>query len=264
MEYTRGRVAISVAVQPVPLAQEFLVPRHCIPLHVGHARTLILGSLICKELGIPYHIRIDGTLAGINISDCITDMIACMQFLGVEYDYFYNVGMWETNYAQLGNRIGVEGAEKVYRYMLGSHLNSNHGTIATMLDDFLDHAPSLIIRGVEFATLDVSYLASNLTGATGLINAEYLMCEALGTEKHELNVPLIVLGDKKMSKSCMTSIPWMALTMMDSQLVRKFLVATAMESSDPFSALDRKFTIAKMTKQPYIWSWDDFAKLVRM
>lgn len=194
--------------------------------------------------------------------DCGIDITNCLNDLQIPFDLMYCVGRYDPNYSRIGDIVGKEKAERLQRILTPAGLD-NHNQVTVLLDDLMNYAPSLIIRGMEFKRLDADYCGkSNVNGIAGAVRVEKLIAEVLEVERHELNLPLIMLGYMKMGKS-VQSISWRALTMVEPDVAKRFLVATALCPGDPFSALGEKFTVAKMSEDPYVWSWADWSRVVR-
>lgn len=272
-KYKRARVALTTTGNPA-VADVSTISYNNEVLHVGHARTLLLGSLVAQEFGTPFHLRFDGrpiipvgggSYTRWDRGEGILDAIGLVSFLGIDCERTYWTPSGIQSYEDLGYKIGKEKAEELQKVLLASNYGPDHHHIPTFLDDFLDNAPSLIIRGSEFLPENAAYFgATSLEGARYYVAMENLICKVLGVEKHEINLPMILLGNTKMSKSLMAIVHWSSMTPFGRELSRKFLVASAISPEDPFSALDEEFTIAKISPRPYRWSWEDWAKLAKM
>lgn len=274
-QFKRARIAITGNVTtPNPATDIYSIAYNSETLHIGHARSVLLASLIAEELGTPFHIRLDGrpladvgngVLARWDRGNGILDMVNLANFLGVEYERMYWTPSGIQSYKDLGFKIGEDKAEELRKVLMASNYGPDHHHIPTFLDDFVDNAPSLIIRGMEFRPEFAAYFGvTSLTGATYYTAMEDIICGVLGVEKHEINVPLVLLGETKMSKSLMAMVHWSSMVPFGSELARDFLVATAMSPDDPFSALGEKFSVDKMSEKPYRWDWNDWKALARM
>ena len=272
-EYKRARVALTTLGNPA-VADVSTISYNNEMLHVGHARTLLLGSLVAREFGTPFHVRFDGRpiiptpgggYARWDRGEGILDTVGLLSFLGIDYERAYWTPSGIQSYEDLGYKIGRDRAEELRKVLTASNYGPDHHHVPTFLDDFLDNAPSLIIRGSEFLPQNAAYFGTtSLEGAKYYVAMEDLICRELGVEKCEFNLPMILLGDTKMSKSLMAIVHWSSMMPFGREMTRKFLVASAICPDDPFSALDEEFAIAKLSERPYRWSWDDWARLARI
>ena len=212
-------------------------------IHVGHARTLLLGSLIAKEVGVPFHVRMDPAVVG-----CPADMLIavdeCCRFLRIAVDKYI-----------------ILSVENIYEHPLAEILYSmSPGLAAPICDDFIAHAPSLMIRGSEFANPMRWFAPENRASSQAQITVSRAAARLLGQEWHEIIVPLVLRGSEKMAKSSM-SIPWDVLKMVSSFVVRDFLMATAVCPEAPLGVMGYGCPLEKMTTKPYVWSWDTWRLL---
>ena len=248
----RARVAISPAYASNPPQPGESTAR----IHVGHARSMLLGRLIADELGIPFHVRFDGMVDGRDRGECIIDTVNCLCFLGIAVDYVYWVQQVVPSKEALVGLLGQEAADRLYIALYDPEVTPDYYR-CLMLDDAVLHAPSLIVRGMEFAGEAQYYPGS----PAAHLAAENLVFGAIGQQKHEINVPLILRDTEKMSKSTLVAVHWTTLTGVSPELAKRFLVATALFPTDPLNHLDTPFSIAAMSRTPYRWSWKDWAAL---
>lgn len=264
MKYKRGRVALS----PVYFTgnPDFRIQYgfDSNQLHIGHARTLLLGSLICDELGIPFHIRLDGPVNDVtgDRANAVLDAIDLVNTLGIRFDKMYwspqTIPPRDFFDRELGDRA------EAFWWALHSPEVCPDYYRCLMLDDVVHHDPSLIIRGRDFVC--PSAYADSPTHAVGTerhIIAENLMFSTAGREKKEINTPLMTMDGFKMSKSQMRIIHWSILRSIPRDAARRFLLATAMNPSDPLSSFGEEFHVARMSSLPYQWSWDVWNTIIR-
>jgi len=267
--YARGRVALTPAYEcnlKEPAGDRFRWER----THVGHVRTLMLGQLICAEHGIPYHIRLDGVVRQQSVYNelltgdrgyALLDIFRCLNHFQVQFDEIYQIGQEMPPQSWLEHEVGAEAAGRATTLMHTAGFTPEYYQ-AGLLDDSIIHAPSLIIRGREFVDGGVYWDA--MQRGNEHVHCEDALFAALGREKHEVSTPMILLGRGKMSKSDVNFIHWTALEALPKDLVWQFLVATALCPEDPFSALEEKFEVVKLSKVPYTWSWSDWTRLAKM
>jgi len=231
------------------------------PIHVGHARTLLIGSLVARHYGCPFHVRFDGQYRDplqtpplvVDRGDAILEVIGCLQALGVSPDRIY----WCS---QDSASLALARQGDISEVRAGWAMNDAH--LGAILDDAIDHAPSLIVRGTEFTSRGILPFA----GVAHL--GQFVVCEnavfkILDEQKHEFTVPMIYLGAGKMSKSKLTVVPWQALTAAEPEVVRRFLLATAMNPDEPLSCLDKPFSIERLNLCPYRWDWKQWVEAIR-
>jgi len=157
MKYRRGRVTISVPFIPNPL--EAVVAPRCQWLltaphpriHVGHARSMLIGELICRDLGIPYHLRLDMEIA--NHALCfdigLIDTLACVAWLGIQADYTYRMRQPPKLDAYYEQLLGKD----VWAHLMAERTRWARMDLDAWLpicDDF-EWYPSLKIRGAEWS-----------------------------------------------------------------------------------------------------------------
>ena len=247
---TRARVAITAALRVQPYDC-------CENIHVGHARALLLGSLIAQELGIPYHVRYDGPTG--DASDCVLDVVNCLNFLHIPYDRMYWQPQVLPTHAMLVAKLGPAVADSLWNVLSAPELGAESYR-CQMLDDVGDYAPSLIVRGREVREPH-EYFGPALEPNAEHARRENILFNAAGAEKHEINTPMLMLGHRKMSKTAMCLVHWTALTAASWQDARNFLIATALCPGKPTDALGDAFKISLMSEEPYAWSWHDWAKM---
>lgn len=269
--YARARVAITLMYQlPSGVPEGARIN----PLHVGHARTLLLGSLIAKKHGCPFHVRCDGTFLcadsvppmDFDRGNQIMGLVNLMLALEIPFDKIYWAPLEPTSMTNVtDSAANARVAEAIWKM---SGRGNPPGHFAAILDDALDHAPSLMVRGSEFTHAGGNAFRHDELGMAPFVLAEDMMFEALGAEKHEVNVPMIYLGAGKMSKSEMRMVPWEILTGVPVDLARRFLLATAVRAEDPIAAMAMDdailFAPDMMNYDPYAWNWEHWNQVARM
>ena len=255
MTFKRARVAITAAVGEGEIGR----------IHIGHARTVLAGSLIAQEKGCPFHVRIDGTRpddVGQATADFVLDLRNLLDFIGIECRlYFY-----------LERRLPLEAvasltgltASRLEAYrLLAQIIGDQEVRLAAVEDDAILHAPSLIIRGAEF----VDPGRWSPPGAAGGMSTQVLYEDCiyafLGIEKHELNLPLVLASGHKMSKSMVNGIGWEVLTMVSPDQARRYLIASLLDPVDPLSVLDDEFSESRISSVHHEWSWDTWARFAK-
>jgi hypothetical protein len=228
-------------------------------LHIGHARTVLLGSLIAQELGLPLDIRLDGVRAPGRSHEAAVLISLCeiVSRLKIDCRRVYWIAQKPAAACEYEWELGKKGAAT--RARLREVLGAVTPLIALVEDDLLFHYPSLMIRGMEFFDTDIAP-----TGTSEL----YMVLQregykAAGREMHEVNVPLITAERRKLSKSLGTGLTWELFTRFPGQVLRDWLVATALDPTNPQSALGVPFNWRKMSTRPYEWSWDNWDKYLR-
>jgi hypothetical protein len=228
-------------------------------LHVGHARTVLLGDRIARELGTPFDIRLDGLRvpgrshdAGVLVSLC-----TIISRLNIQCRRVYWIPQKNAASCEYDWEFGSQG--EVIREHIGAVVgDSANPLIALAEDDFLYNHPSLIVRGSEFA--DLSLPDTGTTGFYVTIQREAHL--ASKREMHEVNVPLITRERRKLSKSLGTSLTWEFFSRFPGQWVQDWLIATALSPTDPQSALGIPFSLEQMTTRAYEWSWEKWDRYV--
>jgi len=234
-----GRVAITCP--PESLMSDMSI-------HIGHARTLLLGDLICRERGIPFHVRIDG-LPHPASHDLLIDLSNCLFHLGIAPTRIY----WPTVPPDTSHMSEV--------FNVTTHL-AGPAQLSSILDDILND--NLIIRGLEFRDINAAYhgSADALSAVTGHVRFEDRLYELAGKTKDEVNVPLIIIGGGKMSKTAIRVVHWSILGSIHTDVARSFLLSTAMFPDDPIGHLAEEFHMDKVSERPYRWSWDHWNELI--
>jgi len=240
--YRRARVAITFA--GFCLRPDFI--------HMGHARTLLLGSMIAEGLGVPFHVRCDDQLHShcpdpdpSALAASVIDLTECVRFLEINAERIY----WQPKFDVRDARaIEDLGSEAVYFFTALNHprTEAEPEHKALLVDDVIHWYPSLVIRGMEFQMRRQEEYRRYETRA-------YL---GAGRERYEVNVPLIHLDGLTLSKSQSHLIYWRELQAVSPEEARLFLVATAMKPLDPLSAVASPFDVAQMPGSPYEWDWD--------
>jgi hypothetical protein len=228
-------------------------------LHLGHARTVLLGSCIAQELGIPFDIRLDGVRfpgrsheAGVLVSLC-----TIISHLNIQCRRVYWAPQKNATPCEYEWEFGEHG-KAVYGRMHEVLGTKTHPLVALVEDDLLYNHPSLIVRGSEFADL-----ALPDTETTGIYVTLQREAHLIARRKlHEINVPLVTLEHRKLSKSLGTSITWEFFSRFPGQWVQDWLIATALSPTNPQRALGTPFSVAGMTTRAYEWSWDAWDKYV--
>ena len=257
--YSRARVALTLSHVFPTLGMPDAV--NLTPIHVGHARTLLLGSLVAQHYGCPFHIRLDGPYRDpnqvppliVDRGDAILELLGCLRAMGVSWDQLYWCPQEPTSLL-LAKREGLA------RIKAGWAMGDIR--LAQILDDAVDHAPSLIVRGGEFA-LDGDTTFAGVAHLGQFVATEEMVYCALGEQKHEFTAPMVFLGPGKMSKSKLTVVPWQVLTSLPPEGVRRFLLATAMRPDDPLAAFDDPFSLDHLDPRPYRWDWKQWAQAVK-
>ena len=258
-KYRRTRVAIDVpmyAPQPsapagfMASASDNSVAR----LHIGHARTILLGSLIAQEYGIPFHIRIDAIKRNeTDVHGIFLDLMGITHFLGIHVDDCYWLRQTELPHELVAKCLGDK-AETFWSIVNLDYLQDiiKNNLIA---DDMFYNSPSLIVRGTEFVEPERFYPPPDGAGMAILLKWIRYLYDALDIEMHEVNVPLIFAADTKLSKSSGNIVDWEILRVVEPEDARAFLVATAIDPDDPLASLGKSFNTEDLAYEPYEWSW---------
>ena len=256
---TRARVAIDV-----PNA---LSPSHPVDspvLHIGHARTLLLGSLIAEELGLPLHIRLDG--GGPRDLECTAGVLlpvcTMISHLGIKCALAYRQPLVGPSDGEYASWFGSRGPEMKRAMWFGG--NDNPILEGMLADDLLFNYPSLIIRGMEFSDESLtSAVAANQAALARRVAIHRWLAELMGRTWYEINVPLITDGGKKVSKSLQPALNWTFFERFEPPLVRDFLVATALAPRDPLAVVGQTFWLDAMSVDSYEWDWNTWDEYIR-
>ena len=241
MLVTRGRVGLGVPV-PDPAVGQMSVDQ---VYHVGHARTLLLASEHCRELGVPLDVRLDGVRAGCNDgAGAVADLCNLLGFLGVSPRKVY----WPSESVPEEFEIRKALGARADRFLIDLYRTAAPalGWAAWFCDDLIVHHPSLIIRGQEF--VDPLRWMSNKPAGAGMGNyvaAEGELYAAAGRERQVWSVPLITVGGYKIAKSGGNAPHWSCLTAGSPGQARDFLLETARSG------------------RAYEWSWPAWAEWVK-
>lgn len=261
----RARVAIDVLSESDPARFALSSLEH--QLHIGHARTVLLGSLIAQELGLPFHIRLDGNRhPAVSLETAILlPLVTIVSQLDIQCEKVY----WQAPeppplmmYEKVHGDKGKDLYDLMYVIFDGTDC-----ALGVLADDLLYHHPSLYIRGVEFTAGAPGTLRSPHGGSTTAdryLAREDKLFELIGCKRHEINVPLIFEGGAKVSKSLGPRLTWEMFESIEGRWTRDFLLATAMRPDDPLRALGRKFSLDRMTTEPYEWSWEVWNEYIRL
>jgi len=257
----RARVAIDVP-NLVDGALNFIEPA----LHIGHARTVLLGSLIAEHYGLPFHLRLDGCQRpGISRESAVLmPLCTIVSRLAVQCDKVYwgqQEGPSSTEYLMA---FGDKGAE--IQELFEVICDREEYRMGGMADDTMRHWPSLIIRGDEFVHNEQALIPA--TGVNFSITARYVQIEnmvekVMGRPRHEINLPLITMQGAKVSKSLNPILKWEFFERYPGAWVRRFLLATAMKPDAPFNALDKPFALESISPFPYEWDWATWDLYIR-
>ena len=257
----RARVAIDVpnlvAGDPYPLAPA---------LHIGHARTVLLGSLIAEHYELPFHLRLDGTYNPGVSRDAAVLMPLCTigSRLDVQCDKVYWIGQQGPSSAEYVAAFGDEATEiEELITVVSEHVGPR---IAIYTDDSMLYWPSLIIRGTEFVHSEQAITNGDgvtLSTTPRFVRASSLIENAMGRERHEINVPLITMQGAKVSKSLSPTLKWEFFERYPGAWVRRFLLATAMKPDAPLKAIGKQFTLEGMSALPYEWNWATWDQYIR-
>lgn len=252
---TRARVAIDVPCA----ADEGNASAESI-LHLGHARTVLLASLIAEEVGLPLDIRLDGVRcpgrsheAGVLVSLC-----TIIAQLNVQCRRVYWIAQQVAAECEYDWALGGQG--KAVRDRLHEITGGRADYIALVEDDLLYNHPSLVVRGSEFA--DCSLAHTETTGT--YVSFQRDAYATAGREWYEINVPLVTLAHRKLSKSLGTSLTWDLFTRYPGDWVRDFLIATALSPTEPLGKIGCPFRLEQMTKRAYEWDWQEWDRYIRM
>ena len=253
MKYKRARVAITINDTGGKM------------IHIGHARTLLLGSLIAREFGCPFHVRLDGIRRHYTSDTTfpVIDLVNCLSFLGIEFDEMYWTSMQYPDLDRFRGELGDDVIDRVKDAFSQPGVSPSEFP-AILSDDSLIHHPSLIIRGMEFKISSL-YGGVDSNQANIYTATEDMIFEATGHEKHEINTPIIIVDDgNKISKRSNILMHWECLKPMGKDMARKFLIATAIDPLKPLRSMGIPFKTHLMSDISYMWDWNDYAIALRM
>ncbi len=256
MTFSRARVALTLSYE---------MPRDILPVelelcrvHVGHARTLLLGSLIAQERDCPFHVRMDGARRDVpDRGGPILDAIQCCAWLGIHPDWCYWLPEALPTREVIAQHMDPEAFDELVWTAGG-----NEGAVAAALDDAMVHHPSLIVRGSEFTFAGRNHGAGP-AGQRALLGVERVVYAMLGRERQVATVPMVLLDGQKMSKSATQLVHWSVLQQVPPEVARRFLLATALAPGDPLAAMHSIFTSEQFSPEPYPWSWETWAEVVK-
>lgn len=256
MTFKRARVGVTVATDATRIGA----------LHIGHARTILAGSLIAQERGCPFDLRLDGSRPdgiGQATADFLLSLKDLLRFLQIECRVYFHLQKplpLETVASLTG--LAADRLE-AYRRLAQIIGEPQEGMLLAVIeDDVILYAPSLIIRGAEFAN-PIQWSPADTAASMGRqMVYEAAVFAALGVEKREVNVPLVLSKDRKMSKSAVNGIAWDLLTMVSPEAARKYLIASLLNPRDPLSALEDRFAANKIAPAHHEWSWETWATFV--
>lgn len=272
MTYRRGRVSITVPSEPHPadatlanMTWVFKLPRPRI--HIGHARTLLLGEMLCRELGCPFHLRLEGNLTSLHVTQPgLIDIMGCVGWLGIRPDATYRKSLKPRPDSWFERALGEQAWQGLAaERAMWAAIDMDFWE--AMAEDFEWH-PSLMIRGSEFAepeAYDVDW--PTVTGGAAsfrkIIEGEHRYFAAAGLERCQATLPLVTEADgSKMSKS-MGGVGWDCLKAVSAEAARRYLLATAACPLDPLAGLDQPLDLRDLDPTPHVWSWETWGSFIR-
>lgn len=260
----RARVAIDVLPVPVMSPAAFHIASCEAQLHIGHARTVLLGSLIAQELGMPFHIRLDGhwRIDQSLETGVLFSLVSIVSHLGIWVDRVYWQPAEGAPAEAYTKRFGAKGTRLAE--IAWAMTDALPGLLGALADDLIYHHPSLYIRGMEFTEGFSGHSpGGGPLGTTARYQArERLFFQTVGAKKREINVPLIYDEGHKVSKSLGPRLTWGMFEDVDGDALRRLLLATAIDVDTPLDSLDAPFSLQVMTQEPYHWSWKIFAEAI--
>lgn len=249
----RARIAIDIPHNPKMLGSP--------ALHVGHARTVLLGSLIAQELNIPFHIRLDGKF--IPETSCVMGVMCPLCTMVSMLDITCHLVYWQPaeapTLAQYEAEFGDGGVEMARCVKVAASATPAEEGI--LVDDLIYHYPSLVIRGTEFVDTSTA-LPQSVNIAGRYITMQRFVADAMERDWHEINVPLITMGQQKLSKSLSPVLNWTFFERFERPLVQDFLLATAVSPRDPLSVIGTPFSLVDMTTESYEWNWSTWDQYI--
>lgn len=256
--YRRARVAITLSygLDPSGRPKASSVPT----IHIGHARTLLIGSLAAKHYGCPFHIRLDGLYhytaqdGSVRLSDRgdqVLSVVSCLAALRIQYDAMY----WVPQ--DIGSLYSVPDAAK---WRESWRIPDMH--LAQVLDDAVDFSTSLMVRGTEFRP-EIDPSSAGVVHLSEFVKNEDAVFHALGEYKNELTVPMVSFKRGKMSKSDIDMVQWDVLNMVGPESAKEFLIATVVNPRHPLDALGKPLDIEDLDLSSYRWEWSEWAAFVR-
>lgn len=230
-----------------------------IQFHTGHARTLLIGHLVCKELDIPLGTRfkwkpellrsrvqskndIASTRYGVHahchsMMLCFCQMASCADFLGIGDIHFYVPPVWED---VPGPWIGK--INRIVKEAMASGFTTRNWPAddrAAWYDDAV-RGPLLFIRGSDWASPEWSLDVQEY------VAMENLVIEAAGYEKLQITMPSVLVGASKMSTSNGTQVSWEVLKTLGREGAREFLL--------------QGIDLNDLPGESTMWSYDELAE----
>mgnify|MGYP000854044484 FL=1 len=210
--------------------------------HIGHARTILLASDLCRRRGIPLDIRIDASRLALNDGGgAMADLHNLLRFVEVPFRRVYFPAWQFPEEAMVARALG----KQTDKFLAGLYrLCAGNVSWATVFcDDIVVNHPSLLIRGQEFGDpLRWMQPKSAAEGMARYVESERELYALAGRRREEVRLPLITVGGVKCSKSAGNAPHWSLLTMTTPAQARAFLRWTARSG------------------QAYEWSWEDWQK----
>ncbi len=270
----RGRVAITMLSLPhegdsitvTAGVAQFKTPRPRI--HLGHARTLLLGEAYCRERGIPFHVRLEAEWAKVrDFHTGLIDLMGLLAWFGVRADLVYRMPMKPRPEWVYARMMGAEAWARV-KAAHATWEAAGSGWLDFVLEDLADWWPSLMIRGREFEDVgdydpDWPAAAGDCGSIARIVRYEHDLYAAAGRERLQLSLPIVAdPHGSKMSKS-LGGIGWDVLQAVSPEQARRYLWATAASPLDPMAGLDAPLNLENLDPTPHVWSWQQWGSYVR-
>ena len=250
---------VRVAISPNP-------SNSCI--HFGHLRTIYIGYLIAQQKDIPFHIRIDVPFDTFIMHGDITDPIVSIDtvcnianicsYLNIIPDKTYRIREKVATKNEF-DEVFKDKSDVMWK-IINLPVVGPQSYQSALLDDVMDYPDTVIVRGVEFKYPDLYFDPLGLSANKNHIHMEGLLWKASGANVEQINLPLVLLGGRKLSKTETRLVPWDVVSGLSSQLIKQFLVSSIMLPLDPFDE-NVQFDYKSIPENNYEWSWQIWNEL---
>ena len=241
--------------------------------NVGTLRTMLLAYQVSIQQRVPMDVRLwhepGGDVWPDAVSARVTDAMSCILWSGLRIRKVYELRPKQPDEAEIRRRVAPEIADRAVE-VLTRHpaMMARNPRVDVFWDDIFGQDGTLVVSGDERTNFD-SY-CETWCGPAGqhevsLFETSYgfdhqrksmsMVYESTGRPILRREVPIVKTEDgHRMGPLNEEVVWWSALRPVESIIVSRFLLATAMAPDDPLHA--PPFCIADLSSHPYVWSWD--------
>ena len=249
--------------------------------NIGPLRTLVIASEIAKQNNVPLDVRLwhepGGPVWEDFVSARVTDAVACLLWMKIDFRNVYELHEKQPDEKMIRDKISpdlVDNAIEVLTKRPGTMCRNPKMDV--IWDDIFGQDGTVLVTGDEKSNFEnycetwygsssqhQAMLSETRFGYGHLQKIIEMMYDSSGKQSNRFEISVIKTEDgHRMGPLSEDVVWWNIFKPLDPELLKVFLIATAMNPKDPLSMIGIPFSISSISNDPYIWSWEEWYEFI--